>query len=199
MRVFALTGGTGSGKSAAAKRFIQNGIPVIDADKVGHEVIAKGGIAEKLVIEAFGDRVVSDGSVDRNKLRGLVFSDADARQHLNRIVHPAIMEDIALRCAKLAETGEKAVLIDAALLGENGHLADFFAGLILVSCPAEERLRRLVTYRGMSEEDALAQIKAQTEPELKRNIATWVIENTRGLHALYDRIDEITEAIHALP
>jgi dephospho-CoA kinase len=196
MRIYGLTGGTGSGKSAAALRFEDHGIPVIDADKVGHDVIAPGGTAERGVIEAFGDDIVVDGRIDRAKLADRVFGDSEALQRLNGLVHPAIFAEIGQRCAAYAGEGKEAVLIDAALLGDNGTLQEWFAGLVLVLCPEEERIRRLVAYRGFTVTEARTRVAAQVNPEDKRPLATWIIDNSGDLSALHAQVDKIAEAIH---
>lgn len=191
MRIYGLTGGTGSGKSEAARRFEARGIPVIDADAIGHEVIAPGGAAEKAVIQAFGLDIVTGGAIDRAKLGARVFSDEAARRQLNAIVHPAIGLEIAMRCAALADQGHDAVIVDAALIAENGRKEDYLSGLMVVTCPAEERVRRLVAHRGIEETEARRRIAAQTPPEEKVALADWVIDNSGTKEALYARVDAI--------
>ncbi len=195
MRIYGITGGTGSGKSEAARRFAQLGFPVIDADAIGHEVIAPGGAAEKAVIEAFGQAIVTDGAIDRGKLGARVFSDDEARKRLNAIVHPAIGMAIAMRCAALAEQGHDAVIIDAALIAENGKKDDFLSGLIVVTCPVDERIRRLVELRGIDEAEARRRIAAQTPPERKLALADWVIDNSGSKEELLDQIDMIAREL----
>lgn len=196
MRIIGLTGGAGSGKSEAAKRFAQRGIPVIDADKVGHDVISPGGAAEQTVQAAFGDDVCVSGTIDREKLAAAVFGDAAALRRLNEIVHPAIAREIVLQCRALAEAGHRAVVIDAALLAENGAREPWLDGLIVVACPREERLRRLVALRGMRREDAERRLRMQTPPEAKAALADWVIENTGSLADLYARVDEVIDRLY---
>lgn len=196
MRIYGLTGGTGSGKSTAAKRFAANDIPVVDADVVGHEVIAPGGIAEQAVVEAFGEDIVVGGRIDRKRLGAKVFGDAAALKRLNALVHPAMIREIAARCAALGEARHDAMIIDAALLGDQGKLDPWISGLVLVSCPAEERVRRLVLYRGFTEEEALGRVAAQVDPESKRPLATWIIENTGSLGALHREVDRVCGEIH---
>ena len=191
MRIFGLTGGTGSGKSEAARRFVEHGFAVIDADAVGHEAIAPGGAAEPEVLRAFGESIVTDGAIDRAKLGALVFGDPEARRRLNAIVLPAIGMAIAMRCAALAEAGQEITIIDAALIAENGRKEEYLNGLVLVTCPIEERVRRLVTYRGIAEEEARRRIAAQTPPENKLALADWVIENTSSKEALRARVDTV--------
>lgn len=194
MRIYGLTGGTGSGKSEAARRFASHGIPIIDADAAGHEVIAPGGAAEKAVIEAFGTGILSDGAIDRVKLGAQVFRNDEARRKLNSIVHPAIGMAIAMRCAALAEDHELAI-IDAALIAENGKKEDYLSGLILVLCPDDLRVQRLVAHRGIDEAEVRRRIAAQTPPEKKLALADWVIDNSSGIAALYARVDEIAEEL----
>ena len=190
-----MTGGAGSGKSAAAKRFAERGIPVIDADKIGHEVIGPGGAAEQAVMAAFGEAVATSGTIDREKLAAAVFGDAAALRQLNALVHPAIAREVMARCRALAEAGHAAVVIDAALLAERGEREPWLDGLIVVDCPRAERLRRLVELRGMAREDVERRLNMQTPPESKLAAADWVIENTGTRADLYARVDDIAKAI----
>ncbi|MCC6793854.1 MAG: dephospho-CoA kinase [Candidatus Hydrogenedentes bacterium] len=194
MRIYGLTGGTGSGKSEAARRFASHGIPIIDADAVGHEVIAPGGAAEKSVIDAFGEGILTDGAIDRGKLGTQVFRNEEARKKLNSIVHPAIGMAIAMRCAALAEQRD-VVIIDAALIAENGKKEDYLSGLMLVLCPDDLRVQRLVAHRGVDEAEARRRIAAQTPPEKKLALADWVIDNSGDIDALHARVDEVAEVL----
>lgn len=197
MQLIGLTGGTGSGKSTAGRRFAERGIPVIDADTIGHAVIAPGGAAEAGVRAVFGEGIVREGRIDRELLAAKVFGDRDALARLNSLVHPAIFGEIAQHCAAHADAGAKAVIIDAALIAEGNELEPWLGALILVSCPVEVRVRRLVTLRGQQEDDARRRIAAQSDPERKRALATWVIENTDGLNSLHAQVDRIADAIEA--
>lgn len=197
MKIYGLTGGTGSGKSTAAKRFAEHGIPVIDADQVGHDVIAPGGAAEEAVRNEFGESVLACGRIDRVKLGALVFADRAALERLNALVHPAITAEIARRCAAFAAAGEDAVVIDAALLGDRGVREPWLDGLILIACGRAERVRQLVLSKGMTPEEANRRIDMQVSPESKRALADWVIENMSTVAELHRRVDAIIERIHA--
>ncbi len=196
MHVYGLTGGIASGKTEAARRFAARGIPVIDADQAGHDAIAPGGAAEAAVLAAFGRDVCAHGRIDRDKLGALVFGDAGARARLNAIMHPLIIEAVSRRCAQLADDGAENVIVEAALLGENGVKDSWLAGLILVLCPAPLRVKRLVAMRGLSEDDAWRRIAAQTPPEAKYDMADWVIENNGDIATLHAQVDAIAEVIH---
>ncbi len=195
MRVYGLTGGMGCGKSEVARIFMERGIPVIDADRLGHEAIAPGGEAEEAVREAFGEGIVTDGAIDRRKLGPLVFGDEEARARLNALVHPVIRSRIKERCRQLADQRYKAAVIDAALLAEDGVMPDCLAGLIFVSASEETRIGRLMASRGLSREEAAQRLAAQTPPERKRALASHVIENEDSLDALRARARELADHI----
>ena len=195
MRIYGLTGGTGSGKSEAGQRLSHAGIPVIDADRVGHELLEPDGAAVGPVIEAFGREVTTAGAVDRAKLADRVFGDPEALRRLNAIVHPGIMQVIAGRLASLAGAGHAAAVVDAALIAENGKRDVWLDGLIVVICREDIRLDRLVWLRGMDLEQARKRIAAQTPAEKKVPLADWVIVNEGSLEALWARVDEIAAAI----
>ena len=197
MKVFGLTGGTGSGKSTAARRFIQRGIPVIDADEIGHALIAPGGAAEAAVVRRFGADALTCGKIDRGKLGAIVFADPDALAALNALVHPLLAQEISARCAVHADAGQFACIVDAALLGEGAALEPWMDGLILVIAETETRVQRLMTHRGMDEAAARARIAAQVDPERKRALARWVITNDGSLEALEGRVDSVIEDILA--
>ena len=195
MRIYGLTGGIASGKSEAGRRFSELGIPVIDSDRIGHEVLEPGGSAAEQVVEAFGRGILTKGRIDREKLGRLVFADAAALQRLNGLVHPAVLEEIAGRRAQLVEEGHRAAIIEAALHAEDGKLREGIEGLIVVHCPRAERLRRLMTERDMSREEATRRIEAQTPPERKIHLARWVIYNDAGFEHLHRQVEAIAKEL----
>lgn len=196
LRIYGLTGGLGSGKSEAGRRFAHHGIPVIDADRIGHDVIAPGGAAEQAVKEAFGEAVLTSGTIDREKLAARIFSDEAARRRLNELVHPLIARTIAMQCGELAGKGHERVIVEAALLAENGRREEWLDGLILVLCSLEERLHRLESSRGIPREAAERRMAAQTPPERKMDAADWIIDNSGTLEALHERVDEVVRALY---
>ena len=195
MRIYGLTGGTGSGKSEAGRRFQKHGIPVIDADTVGHAAIGPGGAVEGDVVAAFGDEILAGGEIDRAKLGAIVFADAGAREKLNAIVHPAICKGIGQQCATLAKNGHEIVIVDAALIGENLSREACLDGLILVMAPFEVRRRRLMEARGLSPIEVDRRMAAQLPPEKKLAIADWVVQNELDKSALHARVDTIVKEL----
>ena len=107
MDLYGLTGGIASGKTAAARLFAGHGLATIDADRVGHDVIAPGGAAAAAVVDAFGESVTTDGVIDREKLGARVFDDPAALQRLNALTHPVIFAEIGRRCQQLTEQGDR--------------------------------------------------------------------------------------------
>lgn len=195
MRVYGLTGGIGAGKSEAAKRFEALGFPVIDADKIGHQVLEPGAAAEQAVLDAFGESIRTGGRIDRQKLGEVVFNDEEARKRLNAIVHPAILQEVAARLATLRDAGHDVAIVEAALLAEDGRVQEWMSGLILVDCPEEIRIRRLVDHRTMTEAEARARIRAQTDPAVKARVARWIVENDGNLDDLRERVDAVAKQL----
>ncbi|WP_092535900.1 dephospho-CoA kinase [Amycolatopsis arida] len=170
-----LTGGIGAGKSTVAARLVEHGAVLIDADRLAREVVAPGtdGLAE--VVAAFGAEVLApDGSLDRPALAARAFADEDSRRTLNAIVHPRV----GARTAELmAEAAPDAIVVhDVPLLVENG-LAPHYHLVVVVDADEEVRVRRLVEYRGMTEEDARARIAAQAGAAQRRAVADVWLDN----------------------
>ncbi len=195
MKLYGLTGGIGSGKSEVARCFITRGIPVIDADTTGHTLLKPGGQGEQDVLEAFGEDILRDGHIDRDKLAAVIFADPGERQRLNGILHPLIAAEIAHQSAALAQKGHQAVLVEAALLAEHGKREAWLDGLIVVTCSVEIRCSRLMQSRGMAAEEAIQRMAAQTPPEDKMPLADWVIDNEGSLDALEHEVDRVGAAI----
>lgn len=197
MIFFGLTGGIASGKSSVARRFRDRGVPVVDADQVARDVVAPGTEGLAAVVEAFGDGVLAaDGSLDRKRLAAVAFADDDARRRLNAILHPRIAVRTAQLGAELAASGAPLACYEAALLVENG-VADAFRPLVLVAAPEREQIRRAMARDAMTEDEALARIRAQMPIDAKRKVADHVIENDGDRAHLDRRADEVLAAIRA--
>lgn len=196
MKLFGLTGGVASGKTAVACLLTERGIPVIDADSIGHEVIAQGGEAEQAVVDAFGETIVRCGKIDREQLGAVVFARPAALEQLNAIVHPIILSVIREQAEALQRAGNEIVVVEAALLGEAGVNISWLTGLILVLCKKEERLRRLQALRGMSAAAAEQRIAAQLAPEAKIDQADFILYNDAGLKELTAQVDALVPRLY---
>jgi dephospho-CoA kinase len=183
-----LTGGIGSGKSTVAARLAELGAVVIDSDRLAREVVEVGSPGLARVVERFGaDVLAADGSLDRPRLGGLVFSDPAALADLNAIVHPLVRERSEALTAEAAAGGAAAVVHDIPLLVENG-LAAGYDDVIVVEAPLELRLQRLAG-RGLDEATARARIAAQATDEQRRAVADIVLDNSGSVPELTAQVD----------
>jgi dephospho-CoA kinase len=181
----ALTGGIATGKSTVLGLLRQRGIPTIDADVLAREVVAPGAPAYSGVVARFGPGVLDDiGAIDRRALAAIVFADAVARRDLEHIIHPAVYEAIAGWFAALPESTRLAVA-DIPLLFETERERDFDK-VVVVACPADEQVRRVMARDGATEGEARARISAQWPVDRKVAAADHVIWTT-GTHADTER------------
>lgn len=179
-----LTGGIGSGKSTVCALLAGRGAVIVDADAIVREIQAPGGLAYAGIVRRFGEAVVAaDGGIDRPALAALVFSDASARHDLQRLTHPFVAQVIAERLASEAES-DHVVVLDIPLLAERGRASYPVAGVVVVDCPVEVAVERLVERRGLSESDARARVAAQTSREARLAVADLVIDNSGSMAAL---------------
>lgn len=181
-----LTGGVASGKSTVSAMLAELGAVIIDADALAREVVAKGTPGLDAVVSEFGSSLLTpDGELDRAAMGSLVFGDAAARKRLEAIVHPLVFERMV--ALEQAAGDDDVVVHDIPLLAEGGR-ADTFDAVIVVDCPPELQIARMVSDRGWSREDAESRIAAQASREQRLAIATHVIENTGTIDELRDRV-----------
>jgi dephospho-CoA kinase len=181
MRVFGLTGGIGTGKSTVSRMFREEGLPVVDADRIAREVTAPGRAAYEAVVRAFGREILlPDGGIDRAKLGGIVFSDPAKRAVLEAATHPEIARGIASELYRLESEGRGVAIVEAALIHETGRRARFEA-VIAVRCDRTQQLRRLVERDGISEEQAARRISSQMDTDEKARASEHVIDNSGDL------------------
>jgi dephospho-CoA kinase len=186
-----LTGGIAAGKSLAAQRLVQLGATLIDADAIAREVVEPGTEGLRAVADAFGPGILDDdGGLDRAALGAMVFGQPSQRERLNAIVHPLVRA----RAAELAEAaGEDAIVVqDIPLLVETGQSASFHLVLV-IDAPEEERLRRMMEERGMSESDARSRMGAQASTAERNDAADVVLENTGPREELLSALDRLWE------
>jgi len=180
--VVGLTGGIGSGKSAVADAFAARGAPVCDTDQLAHALTAPGQPGLAAIAAAFGDAIVqSDGRLDRARLRERVFADADVRASLEAILHPMI------RAAALAEIASWRLpygLVVVPLLLERGGLTGVVRRVLVVDCPEDEQVRRVMSRSGLSESQVRAIMATQLGRAERLARADDVIDNAGPRSAL---------------
>lgn len=190
MKLYGLTGGIASGKSTVSQMFREAGVPVIDADELAREVVEPGQPALLEIAARFPGTVTADGTLDRKKLGERIFKDPAERAALGAITHPRIQALALERTTALAESGATAAIYDAALLIEN-RLHEAMNGVILVSCPVEVQLARLMARNSLTESQAKERIASQMTLEQKRPFATWVIDNGGTIEATRDQVKKV--------
>ncbi|HVL04816.1 MAG TPA: dephospho-CoA kinase [Acidimicrobiales bacterium] len=195
MVVVGLTGGIGSGKSTVAAMLAELGAVVVDADRLAREAVAVGTDGFRAVVDRFGSGVVAgDGALDRRALAGVVFDDPVALADLNAIVHPPVRAAIAERVAALEGT-DAVVVLEIPLLVESGRSYGA-SRVVVVDCPEDVAVRRLVEGRGMGEDDARRRIAAQASRAERRAVADAVIDNSGSPDHLRRQVDALWEELH---
>jgi len=157
--IIGLTGQIGAGKTAAAKILARFGAYIIDADKIGHQVVAQSATLRRQLVRAFGKEILDKrGEVRRKKLASLAFANENSKQTLNRLVHPHLLRELRRQVKQALETHE-VIVIDAALLlyWKMDREVD---RVLVIHTSREQRLARMTT-RGISRTDALARERAQ--------------------------------------
>jgi dephospho-CoA kinase len=189
VRVIGLTGGIGSGKSTVADILEALGAKVIRADSVGHEVYRPHTQGWQRVTEAFGrDILAPDGTIDRQKLGAVVFSDAHARARLNAIVHPLIGAEIRRRVEAHRVAGSpEPIVVEAAVLIEAGWVT-LVDEVWLVVAERDIVIGRLGKQRRMTPQEATVRMVAQLSDTERQRYAHVVIHNTGSIEELRDQV-----------
>src|SRR6202044_2906004 len=197
MLAVGLTGGIGSGKSAVADLLVERGAVLIDADQVARDVVTPGGPAYQPLIDRFGRGIVADdGTIDRPALAAVAFADDAARADLNGITHPAI--GIAMIQARDAlEDTDKIVVLAIPLLTAVHRDTVKLNAVVVVDCPTDIALERLLSQRRMDRADAEARIRAQISREERVKEADFVVDNSGDRTALEAEVGRLWEWLNA--
>ena len=194
IRKIALTGGIATGKTYVATRLREAGVPIVDADALSREVVAPGSPALTAIRKRFGpDAVRRDGTMDRVRVGQIVFKDKRARLDLEAIIHPAVVKAISDFFATLPKRTPFAVA-DIPLVFETGRDKDFDA-TIVVACPREMQLQRLMERNKLSKEDAERRLAAQLPIDQKVSKATYVINNAGTFDDTNAQVDALIQQL----
>jgi dephospho-CoA kinase len=193
VRIIAVTGGIGSGKTTAVQRLAERGAVALDLDVIGRTLTTTPGKTRDRVVEAFGDAILADdGAVDAVALARVAFASDEATAELNRIVHPAVLREVmnGLNDLELLAQPPRLVVIDVPLLVEAPAFAEIADRVVAVSAPVETRVARCVA-RGQDESDVRARVARQATDAQREGMADMVIHNTGTLQGLRDAIDRV--------
>lgn len=176
MLLVGLTGGIGSGKSSVSLRLGALGAVIVDADAIVHELQSPGQPVLEEMVELLGPGILHpDGTLNRQAVADLVFTNKDRLKQLGEIVHPRVRDELFRRVAEQADT-DNVVVLDIPLLAESGW--EGIVGTIVVDLDPDVAVSRLVAHRGFDEADARARIANQASREERLASATWVVDNS---------------------
>jgi len=186
-----ITGSIACGKSTVSDYLIAKGYTIIDADKLGHVALTSDDVKRKLA-EKFGDEILENNEISREKLGKLVFGNDDNLKILNSIIHPKIKELIL----KLQEEhkDKNLVFLDIALLYE-ANFVDLVEKVAVVYVDEDVQLERLMTRNTLSKEEAIKRIESQMSPREKAALGDFVINNSYSKEDTFQQIDEILEKL----
>lgn len=191
--VVGLTGGIGSGKTAVSNRLQALGATIIDTDEIAHSLTRAGGLAMAEIEKAFGkEAVYPDGSMNRDHMRALVFDTPVQRVALEKILHPKIRHLVQLQ---LDSSAPLYFVLVVPLLFEKGGWGELMDEIIVVDCPVEQQVRRVIQRNGWPEAQVRAVIDNQASREARLAGATLVIENKGALPELIEKIDFIHQKL----
>jgi dephospho-CoA kinase len=191
--IIGLTGGIGSGKSTVANLFAKQGAAIIDTDAIAHQLTQAGGEAMNLIHAAFGPNYITvAGALDRAKMRGRIFSDADAKQQLERILHPLILKHARAQLQQQLTAYPYFIMV-VPLLPESPAFRQLTQRVLVVDCDENTQVARVVARSDMSEPDVRNIIAQQTPRAERLQLADDVLHNEAGL----DNLTAQVKSLHA--
>ena len=194
--VIGLTGGIGSGKSAAADAFAELGARVVDTDAIAHELTGTAGAAIPEIARQFGKAFIdASGAMDRKRMRDLIFSDAEEKQRLEALLHPMIRAESERRIAAAASPY---VVHVVPLLVESPDYRSRVGRVLVVDCPEALQVSRVRQRSGLPEGEVRRIIASQIQRERRLAAADDVIDNSGSIAALQQQVRELHEKYLAL-
>jgi dephospho-CoA kinase len=186
-----LTGGLGSGKTAATQAFSRLGVPAVDTDEISRELTAANGPALPLIRKAFGDSVFNaDGTLNRDCLRSKILEDDSARRNLESILHPMILHEVGQRISRLNETY---VLVVIPLLVELGSYDEMLDRVLVVDCSEETQVKRALERGGWTESEIRTMLAKQASRQARSARADDIIHNDGSLDDLSVQVASLNE------
>lgn len=192
MLTIGLTGGFATGKSVVANMFAKLGARLIDCDKIAREIVEPGSIGLLRVVTEFGEDVLTkDGSLNRKKLAGIIFSDTQKREKLEASLHPLILRRVIFMSTEIEEESpDTVIVVEAPLLFESGLYknTDF---TVTVTCSNEEQIIRGMKRDSLTKDEVAHRISAQWSMEKKIKLSDYAIDNKGSLDETYAEVEQI--------
>ena len=185
--IIGITGSIACGKSTVSNYLKSKGYIVIDADKIGHEALDDDYVKEKLIL-AFGNEILEDNKINRQKLGELVFGNSSNLNVLNSIIHPEIRKKILEKIDK--NNDKELIFIDVALLFE-AKFDDLVDKIIVVYVDENTQLTRLMKRNSISKKEALSRIVSQMSPIEKAKLGDYTVNNNLDVINTYEQVDKV--------
>ena len=185
--IIGITGSIACGKSTVSNYLKSKGYIVIDADKIGHEALEDDYVKEKLIL-AFGNKILEDNKINRQKLGELVFGNSSNLNVLNSIIHPEIRKKILEKIDK--NNDKELIFIDVALLFE-AKFDDLVDKIIVVYVDKNTQLTRLMKRNSISKKEALSRIVSQMSPTEKAKLGDYMVNNNLDVINTYEQVDKV--------
>lgn len=185
--IIGITGSIACGKSTVSNYLKSKGYIVIDADKIGHEALDDDYVKEKLIL-AFGNEILEDNKINRQKLGELVFGNSSNLNVLNSIIHPEIRKKILEKIDK--NNDKELIFIDVALLFE-AKFDDLVDKIIVVYVDKNTQLTRLMKRNSISKKEALSRIVSQMSPIEKAKLGDYTVNNNLDVINTYEQVDKV--------
>lgn len=175
VRSIGLTGGIGSGKSTVARTLVDCGAHLVDTDAIARALTLPGGAAIPAIAQAFGDDMIdTHGALDRDRMRARVFAEPAAKARLEGILHPMIGTEASRQAA---QADGRVVVFDVPLLTESRHWRQRVDRILIVDCPEDTQVRRVMQRSGWTEAAVRAVIAQQAPRQARRAIADAIVHN----------------------
>ncbi len=196
--VIAITGGIATGKTTVAKIFKELGAHYLDADQIARKVLSPGSEALKKSVERFGEEILlPDGSLNRKRLGSIVFSDSTARNDLEKICHPIIIESLKNEIETFRASpcvGKKVLVVEIPLLFECG-LQSLVDKVVVVTAEQPTQKNRLMNRDSLTQQQAIDRISAQMPLEQKIQLADWIVSTECPTEEIVNQVRRIWSEI----
>jgi len=191
-----LTGGIGSGKTAISDLLAKFGAGIVDTDLIAHQMTAPHGAAMALIEKQFSPEFITvDGALNRDKMRSLVFTKPEARKSLEAITHPLIRQETIRQGLDLSKKGVPYLVFVVPLLIESGSWMELIDRLVLVDCPKETQIQRVMQRSNLPREDVERILAAQARREERLKHADIVIKNQGSLKDLEVEVQNLHQKL----
>ena len=185
----ALTGGISTGKSTVCNLLKLHGFLIVDADKIAHKIL---DLNASKIEELFGTKYVENGLVQRKELGKIIFSNEDNKLKLEALLHPLIKEEI-IKESRVCEEQNKTYFIDIPLFFEKMHYP--IVKSVVVYTPKELQIERLIKRDNITKDEALLKISNQMDIEKKKELSTYIIDNSKDLKHLQNEVEKLIKGL----